>query len=262
MSIPMQLLNKLKFRFMLGKLQLKHFFSKEDVYINYGWIELIFSNDGDAQEIYYHANCLKWYEKDIKTFGNYLNPGDVVVDVGANLGFVATMFASLVAEKGKVFCFEPSKYVFSKLLKTISKNSLSQVIPYNLGCGRESKKVVLNKVYASSGNSSIVSSKIVPNSSEEIEIVALDSIEELRQHKIKFLKIDTEGYEPEVLLGAKSLISNNKPVIYIEMGGDYIESTKKSLKILEEYGYKTLIPDDIDWTTIGNGCNFFSLPIN
>ena len=68
--------------------------------------------------------------------------------------------------------------------------------------------------------------------------------------KVKYNKIDL------------TQLPNNKPVIYIEMGGDYMESTKKSLKILEEYGYKTLIPDDIDWTKIGNGCNFFSFPIS
>jgi FkbM family methyltransferase len=260
MSIVARAINKFKLTVLSSQLKIKHLFSKDDLYIDYGWIKLIFSNDGDVQELFYHQGCLKYYENDSKIFSQYIKQGDAVIDVGANLGFLATMFASFVGSQGKVFCFEPSKPIYSKLLKTISKNNLSQVVPYNLGCGKEHSKLKLNRVNSSSGNNSLVNPDIISATAEEIEIVPLDSIDELKKVKINFMKIDTEGFEPEVLLGAKELIAANKPIIYIEMGGDYLESTQRSLKILDEYGYKTDIPEDMDWNAIGNGCNFLSFP--
>lgn len=204
---------------------------------------------------------MNYYNNDIKVFQNYIKQGENVINVGSNLGFVATIFASLVGKEGKVFCFEPSNSIFLKLKKTIAANDLSQVIiPFKVGCGEKTTKLKLNSVCSSSGNTSIINGNAVIGKAKEIEIIPLDSIDELWKFPIKFIKIDTEGFEPEVLLGAKKIISMSRPIIYIEMGGSYIESTKKSLSILDEYGYQTLLPDNIDWKEIGNGANFISVP--
>ncbi|MFB2773253.1 FkbM family methyltransferase [Pelatocladus sp. BLCC-F211] len=228
-------------------------------YVDYSWIKLIFTDDGDAQEIYYHQNCLKYYANEMPIFLKYIKKEDTVVDVGANMGFTTTMFSSIVGERGKVFCFEPSKYIYEKLIKTIKLNNLSQAIPFNFGCGEQSCKLKLNKVNNSSGNSSLLKESSTSNT-EIVEIVPLDNVEKLNKYGINFLKIDTEGFEPYVLLGAEKLIKTYRPFIYIEMGGDYIESTHKTLEILERFNYKTNLYNNINWSLIGNGYNVIATP--
>ena len=246
---------------LLMFLKLKYYATGGNFFVDYGNIKLIFSNDGDLQELYYHVHCKEYFENEKRIFQKYLHSGYTAIDVGANLGFVTVILASLVGMCGKVFSFEPSKPVFSKLTKTVADNHLTQVVPYNFACGATGGRAILNKVSSCSGNSSIVSKKVLPGGAEEIEIRPLDSIEDLWKMKVKFLKIDTEGFESDVLLGAKRLIEVHRPVIYIELGGDYLESTHRSLEILKEFGYQTLIPENIDWQNIGNGANFISLPI-
>lgn len=261
MTLITKAYNKVRFNLNLLNLKTRAKLAKEEFFVDYGWIKLLFSDDGDFQEVLYHVNCLEYYQNDMKLYQKYIKPGDRVIDVGTNLGFVATMFASIVGSEGRVFCFEPSKYIFSKLKKTIAANNLDSVItPFNVGCGTEKTTVKLNAVSTSSGNSSIINADSTIGKTEEIEIVPLDSIDELWSEPINFIKIDTEGFEPEVLLGAKRLITTYKPTIYIEMGGSYMESTKRSLAILEEYGYQTLLPNNINWNEIGDGTNFISIP--
>ncbi len=55
--------------------------------------------------------------------------------------------------------------------------------------------------------------------------------------KVSFIKIDTEGYEPQVLRGAKELIMRDKPTIYIELGGDHQKSSLEALQVLKELDY-------------------------
>lgn len=246
---------------LLMFLKLKYYATGGNFFVDYGGIKLIFSNDGDLQELYYHLHCKEYFENEKRIFQKYLHAGDTAIDVGANLGFVTVLLASLVGMHGKVLSFEPSKPIFLKLTKTIGENRLTQVVPYNFACGATSGRAILNKVSSCSGNSSIVSKKVLPGGAEEIEIRSLDSVEDLWKTKVKFLKIDTEGFEADVLLGAKRLIAANTPVIYIELGGDYLESTHRALQILKEYGYQTLVPENVGWHNIDNGANFISLPI-
>jgi hypothetical protein len=77
--------------------------------------------------------------------------------------------------------------------------------------------------------------------------------------RVSFIKIDTEGYEPQVLNGAKEFISRNKPTIYIELGGDYQNSSAEALKILKELNY-TCEAENLDLAQIPAGTNFIATP--
>ena len=88
----------------------------------------------------------------------------------------------------------------------------------------------------------------------------LDDVPEVWASPVSLLKIDTEGYEPEVLEGARKLIEEHKPVIYLEMGGDYVESTHRSIRFLADAGYRTDHVEAVDWSQVGNGSDYFFLP--
>jgi protein-L-isoaspartate O-methyltransferase len=64
----------------------------------------------------------------------YLREEDVVVDVGANLGFVTGVLTAITGKRGQVHSFEPSPPVFAKLLEVIEASNYGTLSPYNMGC--------------------------------------------------------------------------------------------------------------------------------
>jgi FkbM family methyltransferase len=228
-----------------------------DFAVDYGWIRLPYTADGDWQDIYYHLNNQPWHEKDSTIFRSLLYPGATAIDVGANIGFVSAILASLVGEAGRVVALEPASQTFHKLRTTLSVNHLDNVIPLKVGCGSARSSVALHAVTGSSGNASILGEGPLLDT---ISIVPLDEIPEAWETPVALIKIDTEGYEPEVLDGGRRLISEFRPTIYLEMGGDYLDSTRRSIAVLRELGYDTSAVETMDWSTIGNGSDFFFFP--
>ena len=230
-----------------------------DLFVDYGWIKLLYSGDGDMQEVSYHMNQAQWHDKDMLAFRSLLAPGQVAIDVGANMGFLTTLFASIVGPQGKVLSFEPSPTIFAKLEKTVVANGLSQVTAINKGCGAESATLRLNRVSGSSGNSSIIGTGD-DSGAIDIDVVRLDDVSAAFERPVRLLKIDTEGYEPMVLEGAERLIAEHRPVIYLEMGGEYVDSTLRSIELLAAAGYDVSSVKDVDWSAVGNGSDYFFLP--
>jgi FkbM family methyltransferase len=227
-----------------------------DRYVNYGWINLLFSDDNDLQELYYHANCEEYYANDLPIYGRLLKAGDVAIDVGANLGWTATLMASIVGHSGRVFAFEPSKRTFTKLRKTIAANYIDHIVtPLNLACGSRPGAFTLNHISPSSGKSTLVRS-VDGAATEIVEVVQLDSIAELQSQQVALIKTDTEGFESAVLEGAERLIRRDKPFIYLEMGGDYPEETRESLRILDRLDYCLNVPKTFKWENVGGGSDF------
>lgn len=228
-----------------------------DLFIDYGWIKLLYSGDSDAQEVAYHLHQAIWYEKSMQVFRSLLAPGQTAIDVGANSGFITAMFASLVGPEGRVLAFEPSGPVYEKLTKTIAANGLTQVVPFNFGCGAAASVERLHRVSKSSGNSSILGNG---GDSIDIRVERLDDIDEAWRDRTALLKVDTEGYEPQVLRGAERLIAEHRPIIYLEMGGAYVDSTLESIALLKDAGYGVDHVATLDWAAIGNGADYFFFP--
>src|ERR1019366_2519839 len=89
------------------------------IWIDHGCIKLPFHGDGDRQEIYYQLDGKEWWNKEVRLISPYLRPGDVAVDVGANLGFMTGIFSTLTGTTGHVYSFEPSPSVYLKLSEVI-----------------------------------------------------------------------------------------------------------------------------------------------
>ncbi|HST54672.1 MAG TPA: FkbM family methyltransferase [Solirubrobacteraceae bacterium] len=247
----------------LGELKARKKLAGGEVFVDYDWIKLLFSDDGDRQELYYHVNQREWHAKDMAFYSRHIQPGSTVVDVGANMGFVTSMLASRVGPAGAVISFEPSRTTYAKLLKTIAVNELTQVIPHNVGIGATRETLELVSVSGSSGNNTLVPSAGDSGLRHEtVEIMPLSDLPELQERKVSLLKIDTEGYEANVLAGAREILSRDMPVIYTELGGGgaYADATLQALAMLSELGYDTTHADHIDWSAVGNGVDFAFFP--
>jgi len=201
-----------------------------------------------------------WFKYETERLRDYLPKDGVVIDVGANLGFTALLFAKHVGSGGKIFAFEPSPPVYAKLLQVVEKNQLSNVHCFNLGCGMERKRETL-LVPASSGNATIKRSGL--DSLEacreiDIEIDTLDHVILPLTPRVDFLKIDTEGFEDQVLSGAEEVVARYRPVVYIELSQEYGDSSARAIAWLRAHGYT--FTRDPDLASAHNGDNFLAIP--
>ncbi len=182
-------------------------------------------------------------------FKQILKPGNTVIEVGANIGSLTVPLAQMVGETGKVIAFEPQRLVFQVLAANVAINSLVNVYTYNKGVSDKAGKITIDDPYEyiSEINTGAVELK-AKNTGYEVDIVRLD---DLNLTSCNMLKIDCEGMEKEVLLGAKELITKHRPIIYIEQN-------KNHLDILREYNYKIYEHNP----PLYSPNNYFGSPVN
>jgi len=139
---------------------------------------------------------------------NEIKRGDIVLDIGANIGYYTLIYAKLVGEEGKVFAFEPDPNNFALLKKNVEINGYKNVILVQKAVSNKNEKI---KLYLSKGN---LGDHRIYNSyngrkSIEIESIILDDYF-INDKKIDFIKMDIQGAEGGALQGLSNLIKKNK----------------------------------------------------
>jgi FkbM family methyltransferase len=185
-----------------------------------------------------------------------INPGDTVVEIGANIGSHTVGLARAVGPLGKVYAFEPQRACYALLQAQIALNQLGNVIAYGCGVGRTCGQLWVPAMnYADRGNfGGVELSHNQTPSSEAVEVVTLD--ERLGDVLCALIKIDVEGMEEEVIRGGINLISKQHPLIYVE--NDRVDKSKSLVTLLLDLGYRL-------WWHIPplfNPNNFFSIKEN
>ena len=139
----------------------------------------------------------------------YCQNATTVIDVGAHIGTMTIIAASLLAPGGQVLAFEPSPRFFRILQKNISLNKLEeQVQAYPVAVGATPKQTFINEAVADDTTNHI------DTVGTPVTQTTLDA-QTQNYRVIDFLKIDVEGYELEVLQGAPLTLTKTK-TIYIE----------------------------------------------
>jgi FkbM family methyltransferase len=178
-----------------------------------------FENNGELQALNYIRTNLIARKKSLNVF-----------DVGANSGgYVELVMKVFAKDAVKIFCFEPAKETFATLKKNYSKDKRVKVFNWGMGSKKETLKLYKSDKY--SELSSVFQRRldhfnIEMNIFEEIDIDTIDDF--CNQEKISeigFLKIDVEGNELQVLVGAQKMIAEDKiSYIQFEFGGTGIDS--------------------------------------
>ncbi len=167
----------------------KFFYLKEDKYI--------------GQRV-----ALEKYEPyETKLILRQLKPNQVVIDVGANIGYYTILIADKVK---KVYALEPDKTNFEILKKNIQENDLKNVVAIKAAAGSKKGKLNLYKSKENLGDHRLYGNDV------EVEKVKIIKLDELVREKVDLIKIDTQGWEPEVVAGAKKIITKDKPIIFME----------------------------------------------
>lgn len=157
------------------------------------------------------------YEPYLKIqFKQLIKTGDVVLDIGANIGFHSFYFAELVGQYGKVIAFEPIVINYDTLQKNLNLNKFSQIIPINkaLGNVNATMDIHIDSNVKNPGAFNLMEEGI---KNTKIECIKGDDyLEENKIKQINLIKIDVEGYELEVLKGLKKSILMFNPIIIFE----------------------------------------------
>lgn len=234
--------------------------ARRTVWVDRGFLRLPYHGDGDKQEILYHLHGAQWWRDERDRLKPYIGEGSVVVDVGANIGFMTGLFSRLCGNSGKVHSFEPSPTTFSKLEEVVEANGLSNVILHNAGCGSARSEMDLH-VTRSSGNSTLHSASAELQglkATQRVRIEVLDDYLAKDLQRLDFIKIDTEGFENEVLLGCRRLLRQFRPVVYIELSAEYGDSSQAAIDLLKSEGY--LFDREPDFRCAHTGDNFIARP--
>lgn len=141
-------------------------------------------------------------EREAIPFLNFLGEGDVVIDVGASHGWYTLIFAKIVGETGKVISIEPHPGTLNYLKRNVFNNKLKNV---EIIEGALSDKNAKTKLYISThrGTDSILND-IKKTGYILVEGYTLDKIL-ASFDEVKFLKMDIEGAEKQVLEVCNSL---------------------------------------------------------
>jgi FkbM family methyltransferase len=145
----------------------------------------------------------------LKIVANELPFNPVIFDVGSNNGqYLQLLLENLNTLQPIIHCFEPDDIAFAKLQKNF-KNS-NNVILNNFALGNQNMKSILFSDGLGDVKASLVDVDRKNFIEKEIEIKRLDDYCVANKiDKINFLKIDTEGYEANVLIGSEKMIENN-----------------------------------------------------
>ena len=152
---------------------------------------------------------LGWEEATVKIFQDVVKKGDVVVDMGANMGFFTLLAAKLVGREGKVYSFEPNPTNYNLLLKNIAINGYDNVTAVQKAVSYRSGAEKLFISDDDIGNSTIYEYG-EGRQTIEIETVAIDDFFADRETRIDAVKMDIEGAEMAALLGMERIVAQNR----------------------------------------------------
>jgi FkbM family methyltransferase len=141
----------------------------------------------------------------------FLKNGMVAVDVGANVGAFSLLASRLVGRDGKVLALEPVPENYRCLCRTLGLNRLANVAPFELAIGDTRGSLRLSLSDNPGGHSAVLDRG---DQHIEVPMATLDEVcAEQELERLDFLKIDVEGFEPEVVRGARESLARFRPVI-------------------------------------------------
>ena len=162
------------------------------------------------------------YEQDeIRFVRGLLKPGDAAIDVGAHIGFFTMQMAAAVGAAGRVYAFEPLDSNADLLERSIAENGFADRVQFQraaAGAAPGTATLTFPVETLNSGGAYLLRSGSAPlagNAKKDVPLVALDALDLRRP--VRFIKMDVEGAEPQVLRGAARILKEDTPLILSEL---------------------------------------------
>jgi len=180
----------------------------------------------------------------------FTSPNAVVFDIGANAGYV-TLPLLLNSKIGSIYAYEPDAANFEQLIKNLSINdtlTAGRVAPLRRalgGPGPPTEKVLYVRHLKdgdgalNTGLTSLVEQGLPFNKLERVTVTSIDNeCNRLKLRRLDLIKIDTEGFEFEILMGGRTTLTNRvfRPFVIWE-ASPVIEKRHKSRYVADSFSY-------------------------
>jgi FkbM family methyltransferase len=199
-----------------------------------------------------------------ETMHRLIDPGEMVVDVGANVGYLTSLAAARLGPAGTVLAFEPHPFVFDMLNGNVERwrgKGVATVETHRAALSERTGTAELDAgdtFHANMGLAAL-SDGAAPAGHETftVDVLRLDDV--IGDRTVGLLKIDVEGHEPEVLRGATELLAGGRvrDVIF----EDHNPYPDASTEIVEGAGYRLFaLSNDLFGVNIGTAAERGEMP--
>jgi FkbM family methyltransferase len=166
--------------------------------------------DTDFGQVIFHTHQ---YEEHVRRAAREsLREGDIAVDVGANIGVLTFLAASIVGPTGRVFAVEPNPDNLQLLYRGIVLNGFRnvEVLPY-----AASNQRAVFSLTGGTSNTHLIGAREPVDAGQFVQSIALDETLGALP-RLDFVKMDIEGHEPQALEGFSRAIARHRPILLIE----------------------------------------------
>lgn len=197
--------------------------------------------------------------------------GDVIVEVGANVGTETISFLDIVGQSGRVLALEPDPNLIERLLRNLSNANTTTLKLLNLAAGDTPGRMAFHTTSnsTSSGTGHLVFGTEPPRGSDliDVEVVRLDDVLD-DCARVDLIAIDVEGAEERCLRGTLNTIRRFRPFLIVEASEENLRkagSTPRALKnLIESESYFVAAIGRFGLTStdsISGDCNWLAIPI-
>lgn len=190
----------------------------------------------------------KFESTSVRVISSFVSPGDVVLDIGANVGAHTLPMAKIVGSHGRVVAFEPTKYAYAKLIDNLKLNSeyAPRVSAEQVMLVGESNVALEPALYSSWPLDKSLHQhdkhcgKL--ESTEGARAVTLDTyIAQNKIERVTLVKMDVDGFEVDVVRGGMQFLKKQRPIIIMELAPYTLDergaSLEQLLEMLFDIGY-------------------------
>jgi FkbM family methyltransferase len=175
----------------------------------------------------------EYSEGEVDLFRQCVRPGDVVIEVGANLGAHTVPLAKLVGPQGSVLALEPQRLLFQTLCANLALNNIPNVVCFQEASGAEPGVLFVPTLEPTSANNF---GGLALGSFQQGQQVRVTPLDAYALPTCQLIKIDVEGMEEEVLRGARETIGRCQPILYVE--NDREEKAQSVVRHVAALGYR------------------------
>ncbi len=184
------------------------------------------------------------YDPDFIVLKHLLQPGDVVIDLGAHVGACTKFLSDVVGETGLVYSVEPFPLNFEILQMNVRKLGLSNVRLLNCAVSEVSGQLMMEVPTFAEFGESFYDARLVPAGSTSslrqaiVDVKTVDSLFNGGSRPVSFIKCDVEGQELQTLRGARNLIDDDRPLLLLEISLMDEATHEEVRQLLAGYDYR------------------------
>ncbi len=193
---------------------------------------------------------------EVKFFAKFLKEGDLAIDIGANIGHETLQMALVTGKTGLTLSFDPNPYVYKILEKNSQLNTdKTNIATFNCAITNKEEEFYYHSSEATFSNGGISVDRKSKHGKytfpHKIKGIVLESfLEKNYPHyleKLKLIKIDTEGYDKEIIKSISNLLTKYQPVVITEcFFRNTSEERYEQYNVLKAIGYSLYYVSDFE----------------